>query len=213
MNELRSPVSEPRMKTDESAPRLNQQLEFLMQIDALKAIERRTRIANGLRQENTAEHSWHLAMFALVLAEYAEIPVNAGHVAKLLLVHDIVEVDAGDTFLYDTIASAGQAVREQAAADRLYGLLPEDQNAELRALWDEFEARTTPEAIFAKAIDRMQPILLNLKTEGYSWQAHSVQRSQVVAHNEHLRVGAPRLWQHISAELDRAVDLGWLGSN
>ncbi|MFM8528550.1 MAG: HD domain-containing protein [Ilumatobacteraceae bacterium] len=139
--------------------RLQQQLDFLMEIDRLKSVDRQTLITDRSRRENTAEHSWHLAMFAFVLAEHANDYIDLLHVLQLCLVHDIVEIDAGDTFAYDTIAYSDKDEREQRAADRLFGLLPADQHARLRALWEEYEAMETPESRFANAGDRMQPAM------------------------------------------------------
>lgn len=191
--------------------RLTRQLAFLREIDALKTVLRQSMIVDGSRRENTAEHSWHLAMMVDVLAEHALEPVDRARVVRLLLVHDIVEIDAGDTFLYDEAATADKAEREQAAAARIFGLLPPDQAAELRALWEEFEARQTPEAVFARAVDRLQPIMLNMATEGHTWRSNGVQRSQVERMNAPLREGCPPLWTVVSGWLDDAVARGWLG--
>lgn len=157
--------------------RLEQQVAFLMEIDRLKTVLRQTPITDSSRPENTAEHSWHLAMFALVFAEYATEPVDIARVVMMLLVHDLVEIDAGDVFVYatnDAAVAAQQDTDEQVAADRIFALLPPDQGAELRALWDEFESKATPESRFAKTIDRLQPILLNRESGGGSWSLHSV---------------------------------------
>ncbi len=193
-----------------SEERLRAQLTFLHEIDALKGVLRQSMIVDGSRRENTAEHSWHLAMMVDVLAEHALEPIDRGRVVRLQLVHDIVEIDAGDTFLYDEAATMDKAAREQRAADRLFGLLPADQGQELRALWDEFEARQTPEAVFARAVDRLQPIMLNRATEGHTWRANAVRRSQVERMNAPLREGAPALWAVVEGWLDDAVARGWL---
>lgn len=148
-----------------------------MEIDKLKTVLRQTPITDGSRRENTAEHSWHLAMFAMVLAEHAPEPVDVTKVITMLLLHDIVEIDAGDTFIYassDATVAAQQAADEQAAAHRIFSLLPIDQSARLRSLWDEFEAKETPESRFAKSIDRLQPMLLNAVAGGGSWTVHSI---------------------------------------
>src|SRR5690606_13001631 len=144
-----------------SADRLQAQLAFLLEIDRLKRILRRTSLVGGDRRENSAEHSWHLAVMAMILAEHANEPVDALHVLKMLLVHDIVEIDAGDTFAYDVQANQDKEAREQAAAERIFGLLPADQRDEIRAMWEEFDARVTPEARFANAMDRLMPALQN----------------------------------------------------
>lgn len=158
-------------------PRLTEQIAFLVEIDKLKTVLRQTPIADGSRRENTAEHSWHLAMFAMVLAEHAPEPVDIARVITMLLLHDIVEIDAGDTFIYaaaDPAVAAQQEADELAAAHRIFSLLPVDQAARLRALWDEFEAKESSDAKFAKTIDRLQPILLNRVSGGGSWKVHAI---------------------------------------
>jgi putative hydrolases of HD superfamily len=157
--------------------RLIAQMQFLIEIDRLKNILRQTPITDGSRKENTAEHSWHLALCATVLAEHANEPVDVSRVVELLLVHDLVEIDAGDTFIYsanDPAVAAAQEVAETRAAERIFGLLPPEQGALLRSRWDEFEAKQTPEAKFAKSVDRVQPMLLNLIAGGGSWAEHGV---------------------------------------
>ena len=152
-------------------------LAFFLEADRLKSVERRNRLADGSRRENTAEHSWHLAMFAVVLAEHAPEPVDVSKVIMMLLLHDIVEIDAGDTFIYaaaDAAVAAQQEADELAAAHRIFSLLPIDQAARLRAIWDEFEAKETAESKFAKTIDRLQPMLLNRVSGGGSWTAHGI---------------------------------------
>ncbi|HET9443432.1 MAG TPA: HD domain-containing protein, partial [Acidimicrobiales bacterium] len=160
--------------------------------------------------ENSAEHMWHLAVAVLVLAEHAEEPVDLARVLTMVLIHDVVEIDAGDTFLYDEAARAGQAERERAAADRLYGLLPDDQGRALRRLWEEFEARETPDARFAAALDRLQSVLLNLATDGRAWREHGITADRVRAANAHMARGSAALWNHVSALLDGAVARGHL---
>ena len=155
-------------------------------------LTRQSWITDGSRQENSAEHSWHAALSALVLAPYAAFPVNVDRVIRMLLLHDIVEIDAGDTFLYDDQAAADQAAREQAAADRLFGLLPFEQGSADRALWDEFEAGATPDARFAKAVDRVNPVLLNLATQGVGWQRHGIRLEQVLDEIVESRGRCPR---------------------
>ena len=157
--------------------RLAEQINFVLEIDQLKTILRQTPIGDDSRQENTAEHSWHLALAAIVLAEHANEPVDIGRVVEMLLVHDLVEIDAGDTFVYLAMDEAGRADQEaleQAGADRIFGLLPPDQGARLRAVWDEFESKSSPEARFAKAVDRLQPMLLNRLAGGGSWSKHAI---------------------------------------
>lgn len=160
--------------------RLARQIAFLIEIDRLKHVLRRTYLPGSDRRENTAEHSWHLAVAALALSEHANQPVDLSRVLRMVLIHDIVEIDAGDTFLYDPVAAAGKAEREERAAERLFGLLPPDQAADFQALWHEFEARATPEARFAAALDRFMPVLHNYLTQGRPWRQHGVSGEQVL---------------------------------
>ncbi len=194
-----------------SADRLSRQLAFILEVDKLKEILRQTLLINSRRRENDAEHSWHLCLVAIVLAEYDQADrLDLLRVLKMVILHDIVEIDAGDTFAYDEARMVDQHDREARAADRLFGLLPDDQAAEFRALWDEFEARETPEAKFAAACDRIQPMLLNLNTDGASWRAHGVTHDRVVARNRLVADGAPALWERITALLDEAVASGMI---
>ena len=190
--------------------RLESQLAFVLEIDRLKTVLRRTTLVDRSRHENSAEHSWHIALMAVLLAEHAAEEVDLGRVVRMLLVHDVVEIDAGDTFCYDAEANAGKEERERRAAERIFGLLPADQAAELRELWDEFEARETAEARYANAVDRLQPMLHNLATEGCSWQRHEVSVEQVIERNSPIGDGAPGLWEHARARLEEAVEKGWL---
>jgi 5'-deoxynucleotidase YfbR-like HD superfamily hydrolase len=192
--------------------RLERQLRFLLEIDELKGVLRRTVILDRSRQENSAEHSWHLAMMAVVLAEHAtEEGIDLARVLKMVLVHDVVEIDAGDTYAYDEEGMKDKAEREERAAERLFGLLPADQGAELRGLWDEFEARQSAEARFANALDRLQPILLNYHTEGLAWARHGVRGQQVLDRNHLIGDSSPALWEHVRKLVDEAVAAGWLG--
>ena len=191
--------------------RLERQLAFLLEIDKLKDVVRRNYLVHGERRENTAEHSWHLAMAALVLAEHADGEVDLARVLRMLLVHDLVEIDAGDTYCYDPVAHLDKAEREGLAADRLYALLPEDQGRELRALWEEFEARATPEARFANAVDRLMPILHNYHSEGRAWLEHGIDSGQVLARNRPIAEGSAALWERVRAFIDDAVARGLLG--
>ncbi len=191
--------------------RLARQMAFVAEIDKLKHILRQTWLLDGSRRENDAEHSWHIATMALVLAEHAEQPVDLGKVIRMMLVHDLVEIDAGDTFIYDEAGHADKEAREQAAAERLFGMLPADQAAEMRAWWDEFEARETPEARFAAAIDRLQPLMHNYLTEGKAWRAHGVTADKVVAMNrDRIAAVSPALWRVARGMIDEAVAKGWL---
>ncbi len=185
--------------------RLAQQITFVLELDKLKTILRRTYLLDNSRHENTAEHSWHLAIMAMVLAEHSNEPLDTLRTLKMLLVHDIVEIDAGDTYIYDTAGSEGKAAREQEAARRIFGLLPPDQQAEMHALWEEFEARETPEARFAAALDRLMPLLHNIHTQGRSWQEHGIHAGQVLARNSHIADGSQALWQYAQQLIQEAV--------
>jgi len=178
-----------------SEDRITEQLAFLAEIDALKSVVRQSPLVNRSRRENSAEHSWHLAMFALVLAD--DDTVDTTQVIKLLLVHDIVEIDAGDAPIHGHHNSEDIEAREHAAAERLFGLLPDDQAAKLSALWDEFEAAETPEAKFAKALDRLQPLLLNTLTDGGTWRENHVCEQQVhERYGPTIERGSATLWRH-----------------
>jgi putative hydrolase of HD superfamily len=190
--------------------RLARQLEFILEVDRLKTVLRRTLITDRSRQENSAEHSWHIALMAVVLAEHADDAVDVAQVVKMLLVHDVVEIDAGDTYVYDVAANLGKAEREGRAAERLFGLLPADQAAEVRALWDEFESRATPEARFANAVDRLQPLLHNFATEGQAWRHHGVTADRVESVNRHIAESSKRLWEHARRLIAEAVERGYL---
>lgn len=190
--------------------RLNQQLQFVMELDRLKTILRQTEISDCSRRENTAEHSWHAALMALVLHEHANEKVNAAHAAKLLLVHDVVEIDAGDTFLYDEAGNEEKRHLEVKAADRIFGLLPEEQCRELRALWDEFEAGATPEASYARAIDRLAPCLLNVASKGSAWVKNGISYEQAYAKNSVIAEGSEALWKAAEEVLKEAKQAGYL---
>jgi putative hydrolase of HD superfamily len=191
--------------------RLTQQIRFIVEADKLKEILRQTLVTQSRRRENDAEHSWHLTLLVIILAEHSNVqPLDVLRVLKMLIIHDLVEIDAGDTFAYDTARMADQHEREARAAERIFGLLPADQTAELRSLWDEFEARTTPEAKFAAAVDRFQPMLLNCLTEGAAWKNHGVTSDRVIARNQHIAEGATALWAHMSQMIADAVTAGHL---
>ena len=180
--------------------RLEKQLEFLRVVDALKRVDRMTRLiqrsGETSRRENSAEHSWHLALMAMMLVEHANEPVDLARVLQMILVHDIVEIDAGDTFVYDAAAMVGKAEREQQAAERIFGMLPDDQKAEFLALWHEFEARETPEAKYASALDRLAGMLPNAANNGGTWNEHQVTVEQVTRRNESIATGSDVLWDH-----------------
>ncbi len=190
--------------------RLAQQLRFVVEIDRLKTVLRQTLLTDASRQENSAEHSWHLALMAALLAEHAGAPVDVARTMTMVLVHDLVEIDAGDAFCYDAAANVGREERERAAAERVFGLLPAEQAAGLRALWEEFEAGVTPDARFAVALDRFQPLLQNLHSGGGSWRAHGIARGQVLRRMEPIRTGAPGLWPRVLAVVEQAVATGHL---
>ena len=193
------------------AARLARQIEFIYEVDRLKEIFRQTINTRSRRAENDAEHSWHLCLCVIVLAEHANHPgLDVLRVLRMLIVHDLVEIDAGDTFAYDTAALAGQHEREARAADRIFGLLPEDQARSFRALWDEFEAKQTPEARFATAVDRFQPMLLNCRTEGAAWARHGITQDRVLARNRHIADGCAELWRYAERMVQEAVDAGHL---
>jgi putative hydrolases of HD superfamily len=196
--------------TSSGDERLDAQLGFILEIDKLKRILRQTVHLDCARRENDAEHSWHLAVMAMLLAEYANEAVDVKRVMQMVLIHDIVEIDAGDTFCYDEEGRKTQAAREQKAADRLFGLLPADQSSEFRAAWDEFESAATPEARYARAIDRMQPLLHNLETDGFAWKQHRVSREDVLSRNAPIGDAAPRLWEYLVARINEAQEKGWL---
>lgn len=184
---------------------LDARIAFLLEADALKRVERRNPIGDGSRRENTAEHSWHIALIAHVLAPHSNEPVDVARVVSMLLVHDIVEIDAGDTFVYDDAAREAKEALERRAAERLFASVPE-----LRALWDEFEADETPEARFAHAVDRLQPLLLNHATEGGTWEEYSIPAVRVRAYNAQIARGSADLWGVAQTLIDHAVDQGWL---
>jgi putative hydrolase of HD superfamily len=190
---------------------LDSQIRFVLEADRLKTITRQTIITGGSRRENTAEHSWHLALMALVLAEHAPPGTDLSRVGAMLLLHDLVEIDAGDLFLYaDAAAQARQATAERAAADRIFAILPEPQAGELRALWEEFEERRTPEARFARALDRLQPMLLNLQTNGGTWREHGVTLDQVLPKLDLIEDGSPSLGGYARTMIAIAVERGIL---
>jgi putative hydrolases of HD superfamily len=190
------------------AERLARQLAFIIEIDRLKGVLRRTPLVDNSRRENTAEHSWHLGVMVLLLAEHADPRVDAARAVRMALVHDVVEIDAGDTFAYDAAGNVGRADRERLAAERIFGLLPHDQAAELRALWEEFEEGESVDARFAIAVDRLQPLLVNHHAGGGSWREHAVTRAQVVARMEPIREALPAAWPAVLAIVDANVAAG-----
>lgn len=190
--------------------RLERQMAFVLELDKLKTVLRRSYLLDQSRHENSAEHSWHLAMMAIVLAEHADARIDPLRLLKMLLVHDVVEIDAQDTYIYDPAGAVDKAAREDAAARRIFGLLPPDQEQEMRALWEEFEARSTPEARFAAALDRLMPILHNALTQGRSWREHGIVAGQVQERNAHIADGSATLWQYVQKVIADAVAQGHL---
>lgn len=188
--------------------RLEQQLRFLVEADKVKHVVRHNPLADGSRRENDAEHMWHLALAVLVLSEHAAEPVDVRRVLAMVLVHDLVEIDTGDVLVYDDAARAGLAESERIAADRIFGLLPDDQGDELRALWLEFEQRQTVDARFAAAIDRLQPVLLNHRAGGGAWRTHQLDHDTVHRRNAHIADGSPVLWDAVQALLAEAWGQG-----
>lgn len=193
--------------------RFQQQINFILEADNEKKILRQTHITGYERQENDAEHAWHMAMMIYLLKEYANEGFDVAKAMMMALTHDIVEIDAGDTYAYDESAKATQAEREAKAAERIYGLLPEDQREELKGLFEEFEACETPEARFVRAMDNLQPLLLNDANEGRDWQRNHVQRSQVVKRNERTRLGSEEIWEAAMEIVGENVKKGYIGGN
>jgi putative hydrolase of HD superfamily len=192
--------------------RLTQQLSFILEIDKLKTVLRQTLLTDSSRRENSAEHSWHLAIMASLLAEYATAPLDVSRTMKMLLVHDLVEIDAGDTFAYDAAGNAVREAREREGAERIFGLLPQEQGRELRGLWEEFEAATTTESRYANALDRLQPLLNNSRTQGGTWRIHSVTLEQVYRRMDPIRTALPELWPVVTRIIDDALQHGWIAS-
>lgn len=193
--------------------RLEKQLALLIELDKLKSVLRRTRVKSSEgRLENSGEHSWHVALMAVLMEEHANAPVDICRVMKMLLIHDVVEIDAGDTFVYDTAASKEQAEKEIKAAERLFGMLPTDQGQELLALWQEFEAAQSDDAKYAKALDRLIPMLLNYHNNGQSWKENSVTREQALTINKRIEFGSVTLWDKAKELIEEATEKGWLKS-
>lgn len=190
--------------------RLEKQIGFLIEVDKLKQVLRQSFLTDGQRRENDAEHSWHLAMMVVLLSEYAKETVDVLQVVKMVLVHDLVEIDAGDTFAYDASGNETKEEREQQAADRIFNLLPDDWAGEVFELWNEFEARSTAEAKYAAALDRFQPILLNYHAGGMTWLNHGISKEQVMDRNRHIAEGAPELWMYAKGLIEKAVQKRYL---
>ena len=203
--------AEPHGRPEPHSPeRVHEQLDFALDADRLKRVERRSRIADGSRRENSAEHSWHLALMAIVLAEHAAQPIDRLRVLQMLIVHDLVEIDAGDTFVYDTTARADKAELERLAARRIFGQLPRDQAEHLVAVWEEYEAHETPESRFGHALDRLQPLMLNHASGGTTWTEHGITADRVRDVNRHIGDGSTALWDAAQALITDAVARGYL---
>lgn len=190
--------------------RVLKQIEFIKEIDKVKYIQRRTRLFNSDRNENDAEHSWHLALMALVLAEHANEPIDIFKVMKMVLIHDIVEIDAGDTFIYDTSKSHSNTNEERLAANRIFGLLPTDQANELIAIWEEFEAGETNEAKFARAMDRLEPLLQNTSNNGGTWNEFGVDYNKVYEKKKIIKEGSNAIWKYAEELINDSVEKGIL---
>ena len=176
--------------------RLEQQISFIRENDKEKQIGRQTYLTGGSRKENDAEHAWHIALMAILLSEYANEPIDLLRTVTMLLIHDLVEIDAGDTYAYDEAAKATEHDREARGADRIFGMLPREQGSALRELWEEFNAGETPEARFAHAMDNFQPVMLNAATDGRAWAEHEVRLSQILRRNRITPEGSDRLWEY-----------------
>jgi putative hydrolases of HD superfamily len=193
-----------------NADNLLKQIDFIKEIDKIKYIQRKTKLFNSDRPENDAEHSWHLAMMTLVLAEHSNTPIDVLKVLKMVLIHDIVEIDAGDTFIYDTMKNHSNTVEELAAAKRIFGLLPTEQTEELIALWVEFEEEKTNEAKFAKSMDRLEPLLQNISNKGGTWKEFGVDYQKVYDKKKAIKEGSSLLWNYAEHLLDESVKNGIL---
>lgn len=188
--------------------RLNQQITFLMEIDKVKNIFRQTYLADGVRKENDAEHSWHIALMAVLLKEYVGEEVDVAKVMTMVLIHDLVEIDAGDTYAYDSEGLKSKREREVKAADRIFGLLPADQRTYFRDLWEEFEAYETPDAKYAHLLDNFQPLLLNDASGGKSWREHGVHKSQIYKRNEKVAETSETVWEAIQEIVEDNIKRG-----
>lgn len=188
--------------------RLKKQMDFLLEVDKLKFINRQTYLSDGTRRENDAEHSWHLALMAVLLSEHADEEMDLLKVITMVLIHDLVEIDAGDTYAYDEAGKQTQRIREEKAADRIFAMLPKDQGEKFRALWEEFDAYETPEAKFAHVCDNVQPLMLNHATGGKSWRERGIRRSQVEKRNSRVGESSRTMKAYVEDILDKNVEKG-----
>lgn len=188
--------------------RLKEQIDFILEIDKMKEILRQNYLADGSARENDADHSWHLAMMALVLSEYSNEKVDVTRVVPMVLTHDLVEIDAGDTYAYDETGALTKEKREKAAADRIFGILPKEQGTWMRGLWDEFEACNTPESKFAHVLDNSLPLFLNHAAGGISWKEHKVKRSQIYKRNRITGDGSAKIWEYMQELIQENINKG-----
>jgi putative hydrolases of HD superfamily len=188
-----------------SPDRFRRQIEFILEVDRLKEVYRQSYLLHADRHENSAEHSWHLAIAALLLSEYANQPIDTSRVIRMALIHDLVEIDAGDTFIYDTTGNLEKTAKEEKAAERIFGLLPSDQRDAWRGLWNELEQRQTVEAKFANALDRLLPVLHNYFTNGRSWKEHGITREQVLEKNAVIAEGSETIWNLVETLIRDAL--------
>lgn len=191
--------------------RLRKQLDFIIEVDKVKQIYRKNYIIDGSRNENDAEHSWHLAMMAIILSEYtSDTSIDLLKVIKMVIIHDLVEIDAGDTFLYDESVNMDKLKREITASDRIFGLLPDDQYKEMKSLWQEFEARETAEAKYASAIDGLHPLINNYITKGAGWRKHAIKAKDVFEKKKYIEESAPKLWDYAQIIISASKEKGYL---
>lgn len=188
--------------------RLKEQIDFILEIDKMKEILRQNYLADGSARENDADHSWHLAMMALILSEYSNEKVDVTRVVPMVLTHDLVEIDAGDTYAYDEAGALTKETREKAAADRIFGILPKEQGTWMRGLWDEFEACNTPESRFAHVLDNSLPLFLNHAAGGISWKEHKVKRSQIYKRNRITGEGSAKIWEYMQELIQENINKG-----
>ncbi len=193
-----------------NSEKIKKQIEFIITIDEMKNVLRRNLVVDGSRRENDAEHSWHLAVMAMILEEYSADKVDISKVLKIALVHDLVEVYAGDTFAYDVKGNEDKLDREIMAAEKLFGMLADGQGDEIRALWDEFEAKETAESKYANAIDRLQPLILNYLTNGHTWKLGDVHAPQIYKRMDIIRTATPELWHIVDGIISTSIDAGLL---
>lgn len=201
-------MQDTEKNTGNDRSRMERQIRFLMEIDKVKNIFRQTYLADGKRKENDAEHSWHLAVGAFILREYAAEDVDLLKVILMVLIHDLVEIDAGDTYAYDKEGAKTKRARELAAADRIFGILPEDQGSYFMELWEEFEAYESAEAKYAHLLDNFQPLLLNNESDGISWTEHQVKKSQIYGRNARIEETSPQVWEWMRQIVDKHIALG-----